>query len=327
MAIAAKSREIGQDRGMPTHLARRVAWGLTWRWALLFASLITPAPTQAILAIVILLVIGLVTLVWSRRDLLGAAWRVLLAVTVINAGFWLGGATLVPAITLALLITVGDLWWIIAGRAPSVATPGSTALEPVYSNAVEEPAAYEPVAYEPVPYQPVPYEPVARERWELLAPLAADRRRRASRGTAAGFRLLVTASLLLVILAFGAFTLTSRAMAGVTTAIASFTGQLAPITGAPPAASSPPQALRPTPTPAPSSEAPAPIVIPNGQQVQPPRIDTSGLCLSLPDSRYEIRLPDGQAIVVTTKHRDGCPDLAAILKAIQKAGGGDSNSN
>jgi hypothetical protein len=139
--------------------------------------------------------------------------------------------------------------------------------------------------------------------------------------------LLVTASLLVVILAFGAFTLASRAMAGVSTAIASFTGQLAPVTGALPAASGHPQALRPTPAPSPSSDAPAPIVIPNGQQIQPPRIDTSGLCLSLPDSRYEIRLPDGQAIVVTTKHRDGCPDLSAILKALQKAGGGDSRAN
>ncbi|HSO93152.1 MAG TPA: hypothetical protein VLS53_01610 [Candidatus Dormibacteraeota bacterium] len=282
---------------MPTHLASRVAWGLTWRWALLFASLITPAPIQATMAIAVLLVIGLVTLVWSRRDLLGSAWRVLLAVTVINAGFWMGGAILVPAITLALLITAGDLWWIIAGRAPSVSMPVSTALEPV-----------------------------ARELWEPLPQPDAERRRRASRGTAAGFRLLVTASLLLVILAFGAFTLASRAMGGVTTAIASLTGQLAPITGALPSASGPPQALRPTPTPAPS-DAPAPVVIPNTQQVQPPRIDTSGLCLSLPNSRYEIRLPDGQAIVVTTKHRDGCPDLSAILKALQHAGGGDPSSN
>jgi hypothetical protein len=308
---------------MPTHLARRVAWGLTWRWSLLFASLITPAPTQAILAIAVLLAIGLITLVWRRRDLLGAAWRVLLAVTVINAGFWLGGAVLVPAITLALLITAGDLWWIIAGVAPSVPLPGTSALETVHPYVVDEPAAYEPIAY-----QPVPYEPVARPRWEPVDQAAPDRRRRASRGTGAGLRVLVVACMLLVVLAFGAFTVASRAAAGLSGAIASFTDQLAPITAALPAASnSPAPAVRPTPTPAPTAEAPAPVLIPNNQQVQPPRIDTSGLCLSLPNSRYEIKLPDGQTIVVTTKHRDGCPDLSAILKALQNAGGGDSKSD
>ena len=286
---------------MPSHLARRVAWGLTWRWSVLFASLITPAPSQAILGIAVLLAIGLVTLVWRRRDLFGAAWRVLLAVTVINAGFWLGGASLVPAITLALLITVGDLWWVIAGKGPSLPVSATTALEPVHPVFVYEPGAYEPVA------QATP-----------------DRRRRASRGTAAGLRLLVAACLLLVVLSFGAFTVASRAAAGLTTAITSFADQLAPITAALPASR---PSAQPTSTPAPSSEAPAPVLIPNGQQVQPPRIDTSGLCLSLPNHRYEIRLPDGQTIVVTTKHRDGCPDLSAILKAIQNAGGGDSNSN
>jgi len=327
MQLEAYCAGIGQDRGMPSHLARRVAWGLTWRWSLLFASLITPAPTQAILAIVVLLVIGLVTLVWLRRDLLGAAWRALLAVTVINAGFWLGGAILVPAITLALLITAVDIWWIIAGTAPSLPLPASTALEPVHQVVVAEPAEYEPVAYQPVANEPIPYEPVARPRWEPAAQPATERRRRASRGTAAGLRLLVAACLLLVVLSFGAFTVASRAANGLSAAITSFTDQFAPLTAALPAASSPPaQAVRPTPTPA-SSEAPAPVVIPNNQQVQPPRIDTSGLCLSLPNSRYEIRLPDGQTIVVTTRHRDGCPDLGSILKALQNAGGGDSNSN
>lgn len=320
MGEPAKRREIGQDSGMPTHLARRVAWGLSWRWALLFASLITPAPIQAIMAIAVLLLLGLVTLVWSRRDLLGSAWRILLAVTVINAGFWIGGAILVPAITAALLITVGDLWWIVAGRAPSIPMPASTALEPVHAGAVEEPVAYEALAR-----RPVPYDGAARERWEPLSQPAAERRRRASQGTAAGLRLLVTASLLVVVLALGAFTLASRAMTGVTAAIASVTGQLAPFTGALPSGS--PQAVRPATAPPASNDAPAPVVVPNGQQVQPPRIDTSGVCLSLPNSRYEIRLPDGQAIVVTTRHKSGCPDLAAILKALQNAGGGDSNSN
>ncbi|HEY0492738.1 MAG TPA: hypothetical protein VGD57_04650 [Candidatus Dormibacteraeota bacterium] len=306
---------------MPSHLVRRVAWGLTWRWSLLFASLITPAPAQAILAIGGLLAVGLVTMVWRRRDLLGTAWRVLLAVTVINAGFWLGGASLVPAITVALLITVSDLWWIIAGIAPS--SPVSTAMEA--ADVVEAPVVYEPVPYQ---YRPVPYEPVPYANWQPVAEPVPDRRRRASRGTGAGLRVLVGAWMLVVVLSFGAFTVASRAAAGVSGAINSVTDQLAPLTGAVPAASSPPaEALRPTPTPTPSASAPAPFLIPKGnnQQVQPPRIDTSGLCLSLPDGRYEIRLPDGQAIVVTTRHRSGCPDISSILKALQNAGGRDSN--
>lgn len=302
---------------MPTHLGRRLAWGLTWRWGILFASLITPAPTQAILAIAVLLAIGLITLVWRRRDLLGAAWRVLLAVTVINLGFWVGGGLLVPAITLALLITVADLWWIIAGRAPSLPLANSGGL--AYPAVVEEPVPSEPVAYR----RAVP-EPVAYTTWEPVAP---PRRKRASRGTAAGLRLLLAGCVLLVIMSLGAFTVASRSFAGVTTAIASFTDQLGAMTAALPAPSAAP-AVKPTATPAPRTAAPAPVIIPNGseQQVQPPRIDTTGFCLSLSNGRYEIRLPNGQTIVVTTKHRKGCPDLASILKALQNAGGGDANN-
>ena len=301
---------------MPSHLARRLAWGVTWRWALLFASLITPAPNQAIVVIALLLGVGLLTLVWRRRDLLGAAWRVLLAVAVINAGFWLGGGALVPAITLALLVTVADLWWMIAAPAAAPAD-AETLTEPVHRAVVEQPLPYEPVAYQPVAY--TTWEPV---------PQPAGRRRRASGGTAAGLRLLVAACLLLVVLSFGAFTAASRAAAGVSAAVASFTGQLAPRTAALPAASSQPaQAVRPTPSPVPTASEPAPVLIPNGndQQVQPPRIDASGLCLSLPNGRYEFRLPDGQTIVVTTRHRDGCPDISSILKALQNASGGESD--
>jgi hypothetical protein len=50
-----------------------------------------------------------------------------------------------------------------------------------------------------------------------------------------------------------------------------------------------------------------------------PSVDLPGVCVSLPDHRYEVRLPDGQVIVVTTHRRAGCPDLASILKQLQEA--------
>jgi len=63
----------------------------------------------------VLLAAGLVASLWRRHDLLGSAWRLLLAVTVVNLGFWLGSPLLVPTITVALVVTVVDVWWSIAG--------------------------------------------------------------------------------------------------------------------------------------------------------------------------------------------------------------------
>jgi hypothetical protein len=292
---------------MPSHVLRGIAWGLVWRWSLLFASLITPAPPLAIWAIVALLAVGLVASLWRRRDLLGSAWYVLLAVTVVNLGFWLGGGILVPAITLAIVITVGNLWWSIGGP---VQVP------------VQVPVRV-PVK---VPVE-TPFEvPVAMPLALLPDPVIELRRRRASRGSGAtGLRLLVAACLLVTLFTVGAFTLASRASAGLSAAISSIGQQLAPITAALPATSSaPPPAATSKATASPTPAASIVPAAPPNDEPQPPgdavpSVDLPGVCVSLPDHRYEVRLPDGQVIVVTTHRRAGCPDLASILKQLQEA--------
>ncbi|MDQ6884496.1 MAG: hypothetical protein M3077_09745 [Candidatus Dormibacteraeota bacterium] len=313
---------------MPSHLLRRVAWGLVWRWSILFASLIAPAPFPAIAVVSVLLAAGTVTFVWRRQDWLGSAWRVLLAVAVVNLGFWLGSPWLVPAITIALVLTLADLWWSISDTPASpvadVAPVPVSALQPMPAAAVGEPVAY--LRHDPV-YEPIAYrwqEPV----YEPVAP-----RRRASRGsTAAGFRMLVAACLAVTVLTVAAFTAASRASAGLSGALAAFGQRIDQLTAAAPAgpagaptATAPP-AAQPTPSPTPD---PITALIPNNGDGQPsldqgPRIDISKLCVSLSDHRYEIRLPNGQVIIVKTKHHEGCPDLSVILKALQNAGG-DSN--
>ena len=288
---------------MPSHVLRGIAWGLVWRWSVLFASLITPAPPLAILAIVAVLSVGLVASVWRRRDLLGSVWSVLLAVTVINLGFWLGGGLLVPAITLAIVITVGNLWWSIGGP-------------------VDLPVAR---SWVPIPVA----DPVAYARPTLLPdPVAEPRRRRASRDSgAAGLRLLVAACLLVTLFTVGAFTVASRASAGLSAAISSIGQQLAPLTaGLPATSSAPAPAASSNPTPSPT---PAPSIVPaapaNGDTRPPseavPGVSLPGVCVSLPDHRYELRLPNGRVIVVTTHRQKGCPDLATILKSLQDASG------
>ncbi|MEO6796308.1 MAG: hypothetical protein ABI401_15620 [Candidatus Dormibacter sp.] len=288
---------------MPSHVLRGIAWGLVWRWSLLFASLITSAPPLAIWAIVAILSVGVVASVWRRRDLLGSVWSVLLAVTVINLGFWLGGGLLVPAITLAIVITVGNLWWSIRGP---VDAPLARSFQPV--------AVADPVAYA----RPTP----------LQDPVAEPRRRRASRDSgAAGFRLLVAACLVVTVFTVGAFTVASRASAGLSAAISSIGQQLAPLTaGLPPTSTAPAPAASSKPTPSPT---PAPSIVPAAPptgDAQPPSqavpgVNLPGVCVSLPDHRYEVRLPNGQVIVVTTHRQKGCPDLAALLKSLQDASG------
>ena len=242
-----------------------IAWGLTWRWSILFISLIAPAPPAAILGTGLLLVVGLIASLWRRIGLLGSAWRLLLAVSIVNLGFWLGSPLLVPAITLALGVTVLDTWWSIRGGARTAA----------------QPAIWEEPVTALVPYESL--EPVRQVE-------------RSGRGeTAGGFRFLATASLVLVVVTVGAFALASGASPRFSSAIAAIGQNSAPLTA-------------------------------NGNDWQPslgsiPRIELPNLCVSLPDHRYELRLPNGQVIVIATKHRDGCPDLSTILKALQNAGG------
>jgi hypothetical protein len=261
---------------MPSHLVRRVAWGLVWRWSILFASLIAPTPPLATTGVAVLLAAGLVASLWRRHDLLGSAWRLLLAVTVVNLGFWLGSPLLVPTITVALVVTVVDLWWSIAGirtvgERPETAPPTDPA--------------------DAVLTRISPHEPY--RSFLLPDPVAWVEPNRAG---AAGLRLLVAACLLLTLFTVGAFTIPSRA----------------------PAASA-------TPTPSPTPDARTALAPNGGGDQQPadpvPGVDTSGICVSLPDHRFEVRLPNGQTIIVTTRHRSGCPDLASILKALQNAGG------
>jgi hypothetical protein len=166
------------------------------------------------------------------------------------------------------------------------------------------------------PYQPRP------------AVVITPRRRSSRSDTAAGLRLLVAACMLVTICTVAAFTMASRVSAGLSSAIGQRIDQ---ITAAVPAVSSPAQATAaPTPTPSPTPD-PITALFPNGTKPQlpsdqlAPRLDLPGLCVSLPNHRYEVRLPNGQVIVVTTKRRDGCPDLASILKALQEAGSGGNN--
>jgi len=162
---------------MLAHPVRTIVWGVTWRWSILFLSLIAPAPPAATIGVAVLLGIGLVASIWRRADLLGSTWRILLAVTIVNLGFWLGSPLLVPAITLAIIATLGDLWWSIAGpalergRADRVATavPAEVAVSAVAPNE---------------PYLPVPRPAPILTLAPLALPERVDesRRRRASRG-------------------------------------------------------------------------------------------------------------------------------------------------
>jgi hypothetical protein len=312
---------LRQDRGMASHPVRTIVWGVTWRWSILFLSLIAPAPSGATVGVAVLLVAGLVAALWRRPDLLGSAWRLLLAVTIVNLGFWLGSPLLVPAITLAIVATLVDLWWSIAGpvleadRADRVApsVPAEASLSPI--------APMEP--YRPIP-RPAPILALAPS--SLPERVDASRRRRASRGRMpAGLRLLVAACILTGLFVAAAPAIASRASEGISAALASVSQRLNPITAAAPAVSSTPLPATAQSTPAPTS-TPSIAVAPNGsggqQSAEPsPAVDVPGLCVSLPDGRYEFRLPNGQVIVVTTRHRSGCPDLSSILKALQKAGG------
>ena len=308
---------------MPSHPARAIAWGLTWRWSILFLSLIAPAPPAATVGVAVLLGLGFVASLWRRHDLLGSAWRVLLAVAIVNLGFWLGSPLLVPAITLAIVATLADLWWSIfapaleGGLADRVATsePAEVALVPV--------AAYEP-------YQPIPRQAPIPRIVPLAVPERVDdsRRRRSSRGRMpAGIRLLLAACILTVLFVAAAPAIASRASQGLSAALASVGQQLNPLTAAAPTGSSAsPPAASAQPTASPTPSTPSTALIPNGSGGQqstepPPASGVSGLCVSLPDGRFEFRLPNGQVIVVTTRHRSGCPDLASILKALQNAGG------
>jgi hypothetical protein len=313
---------LRQDRGMASHPVRTIVWGVTWRWSILFLSLIAPAPSGATVGVAVLLVGGLVVALWRRNDLLGSAWRLLLAVTIVNLGFWLGSPLLVPAITLAIVVTLVDLWWSIAGPA-------------LEADRADRVAPSVPAEASPSPIAPMePYRPIPRPAPILtLAPLALpervdeSRRRRASRGRMpAGLRLLVAACIMTAFFVAAAPAIASRASEGLSAAIASVGQRLNPLTAAAPTVSSTPlPAASAQPTPAPTS-TPSVAVAPNGsggqQSAEPsPAVDVPGLCVSLPDGRYEFRLPNGQVIVVTTRHRSGCPDLATILKALQNAGG------
>ncbi|HEY8737087.1 MAG TPA: hypothetical protein VIO62_08605 [Candidatus Dormibacteraeota bacterium] len=306
---------------MLAHPVRTIVWGVTWRWSILFLSLIAPAPPAATIGVAVLLGIGLVASIWRRADLLGSTWRILLAVTIVNLGFWLGSRLLVPAITLAIIATLGDLWWSIAGpalergRADRVATavPAEVAVSAVAPNE---------------PYLPVPRPAPILTLAPLALPERVDesRRRRASRGRMpAGVRLLIAACIMTAFFVAAAPTIASRASQSLSAAIASVGQRLNPITAAAPAVSSTPLPATAQSTPAPTP-SPGIAVAPNRsgdqQSTEPaPAVDVQGICVSLPDGRYEFRLPNGQVIVVTTRHRSGCPDLASILKALQNAGG------
>jgi len=45
---------------MLAHPVRTIVWGVTWRWSILFLSLIAPAPPAATIGVAVLLGIGLV---------------------------------------------------------------------------------------------------------------------------------------------------------------------------------------------------------------------------------------------------------------------------
>ncbi len=184
--------------------------------------------------------------------------------------------------------------------------------------AVDEPVAY--LRHEPV------YEPIAYRWQEPVYEPVATRRRASRSSTAAGFRMLVAACMVVILFTVVAFTMASHASAGFSGAIAAVGQRLNQMTAAAPAA--PAATPQPTAQPRPSPD-PITALIPNNGDGQPsfdqaPRIDLSKLCVSLSDHRYEIRLPNGQVIIVKTKHHEGCPDLSVILKALQNAGG-DSN--
>ena len=102
---------------MRVHRVRIVLWGLAWRWLVLLASVIAPALPVVIPVVVLLLVIGIGASLWRRPGLLGSAWRLLLAVVVLDVAFWLGSPSLIPGISLAMGITIADLWLRTAGRA------------------------------------------------------------------------------------------------------------------------------------------------------------------------------------------------------------------
>jgi hypothetical protein len=72
-------------------------------------------PQAAILAVGALLLLGLVTGIGFKRWLLGSAWRMLLAVSVARAGFWLPETWLIPMLTAAVGIMAIDIIWTIGG--------------------------------------------------------------------------------------------------------------------------------------------------------------------------------------------------------------------
>lgn len=123
---------------MLVHPVRRIAWGLAWRWSVLLASLVAPDLPSVTATVGLLLGVGIVASVWRRADFLGSAWRLLLAVAVIDLAFWFGGAFLIPAITLAVGISVGDLWWSLASStlrpAPADEWAGVVAVQPRRGN-------------------------------------------------------------------------------------------------------------------------------------------------------------------------------------------------
>jgi hypothetical protein len=94
-----------------------VLWGLAWRSLVLLASVMAPPLPVVIAVVLLLLVIGIGASLWRRPGLLGSAWRLILAVVVLDGAFWLGSPFLIPGITLAIGITIADLGLRTAGRA------------------------------------------------------------------------------------------------------------------------------------------------------------------------------------------------------------------
>jgi hypothetical protein len=82
---------------------------------LLASLLIGYVPQAVLIAGGAVLLLGLVTGIGFRRGLLGSAWRMLLAVAVLRAGFWLPEAWLVPMLTAAVAIMAIDVVWTIGG--------------------------------------------------------------------------------------------------------------------------------------------------------------------------------------------------------------------
>jgi hypothetical protein len=82
---------------------------------LLASLLIGYVPQAALYGAGALLLLGLVTGIGFRRGLLGSAWRMLLALAVARAGFWLPETWLIPMLTAAIGIMAVDVIWTIGG--------------------------------------------------------------------------------------------------------------------------------------------------------------------------------------------------------------------